>query len=375
MLQLHFTSASLRRVLLKLVIVGVCLTVAGCGSSDSGATEPEANGQPLVIQGEEIADESLWQQAQQEGSLTLYSGMSENRESALLAAFTDQVGLEVELVSIGGSELTERVLSEKGASALNADVIRQAGGALIQTLEGKDVFAKHCNRFWESLPDELKSEDCLWWASLQSVVALVHNTEVGDEGVTVSTWQDLLDPRWKDKVAVQYIAAGGSKYAIAAFEHMKFGVDYWKKLADQHPAIYTSIGDTVTNVARGEVSIAPATASIAGTAKSDGAPIEIVLPADGVPAYSQFLGLVADAPHPAAAKVFLNWSASKAGQTGVSEVTRDYPVRSDVSPPTVGGEKLPARDEIDIFTPEAKEEYYTMRDQWVETWSDIFDYQ
>src|SRR5690606_8237463 len=145
--------------------------------------------------------------------------------------------------------------------------------------------------------------------------------EVLPDDIEVSSWADLTNPELKGLMGLTWIGHGGSSYARGVYEVNEFGSQYWEHVAAVEPSIQTSIGNLVTEIERGEVAIGPAAVSIAGNAKGQGAPIEVVLPDEGVPAYSQFVGLVDGAENSAAGKVFLNWMSSVAGQNAVAKIT------------------------------------------------------
>ena len=75
--------------------------------------------------------------------------------------------------------------------------------------------------------------------------------------------------------------------------------------------------------------------------KEKGAPIAFVAPADGLPATPVMAGVADRAPHPEAARLFLDWWASPRGQA--HQQTNSYlyygSVRKD-APPMPGGTKL-----------------------------------
>lgn len=382
-----------RRALMALLAT-MALVATACGgsgdstASDDGAT-PEApaettgeatsgeaaESEGLVLMDEEIADADLWQAAQDEGTITLYTALSEARELAILERYKEDTGLDVDVVRLGGGRLFERVMSEHGADLLGADVIRQTDVTLAQDYQEAGVWEPYCHPFWELSDPELQEEDCHYWTSQQPVYAIGYNTELVDEADAPQSWEDLLDPKWKGNIGLAHIGAGGSTWARDLFLRNEFGVEYWEALAAQEPFITGAAGAVTEGNARGEFAVAMVLPGSQGIAAADGAPLEIVMPSDGVPTYSQWLGLAANAEKPNAAKVFLNWNMSLAGQTAIAEAAGDYPVREDAPGPTAGGViPLPKRTEVDLRTPELTEEYETERDAYMEEWFSIFGY-
>lgn len=375
------------------VTATMALVLTACGGGDAGSgddTEPTAGGggatadeadpsasegEGLVLMDEQIADAETWAAAQEEGTITLYSALSEARELAMLERYTEDTGMEVDLVRLGGGRLFERVMTEHGADQLGADAIRQTDRTLAETYMEEGVWEPYCHPFWDMSDPELQQEDCNYWTSQQPVYAIGYNTELVEESEAPTSWEDLLDPKWKENICLAHIGAGGSTWARDLFLRNEFSVEYWESLAAQEPFITGAAGAVSEAMGRGECAVGMILPGSQGIAAAEGAPLDIVVPSDGVPTYSQWLGLAAGAEKPNAAKVFLNWNMSLAGQTAIAEAAGDYPVREDAPGPTAGGViPLPPRTEVDLRTPELTEEYETERDAYMEEWFSIFGY-
>ena len=70
--------------------------------------------------------------------------------------------------------------------------------------------------------------------------------------------------------------------------------------------------------------------------KSKGAPVEFVYPPSGLTATPQPWGIVKEAPHPEAAKLFLDWFLGVPGQTANVTYQFTNSPRADVPPPPGG---------------------------------------
>lgn len=360
-----------------LLIVGLLVFAVGCGDDEeegSEATSSDGGGE-LVIDGEVIADEELWAAAQEEGTLTLYTAISEEREQAIDEAFEEQTGLKIKLVHGTGSETFQRVQSEHSAGKLQADVIRETDVTLARDLDDLGVYQEYCPAFYDEFPEDVKGPDCHYWAPIMDVYALAYNTELVDASEAPTTWDDLLDPKWKGKIGLPYIGAGGSTWSRDLWLRKEKGVEYWEALAAQDPVLSTETAATTDQLVRGQIEVAMAIPPTVGSLIRDGAPLEVVLPEDGVPAYSVWTGLAEGAEHPNAAQVFLNWSASMAGQKAVAEAAGDYPTRPGAPAPVIAeGTTLPPADDVNMVFPESEPEYASEREAWNKEWLRIFNY-
>jgi iron(III) transport system substrate-binding protein len=367
-----------RRTGLVAMSLAVALAAAGCGGGDEGGdggSAGTADDGGLVIDGVEIADAELWEAAQAEGTLTLYTSISEDRENAMVDVFREQTGIDVEVIRLNGSQLYERILTEAGADLLVADVVHNAEIEYSTVLEERGIFQDHCPPGLEAIDPELQRDSCGFFISQTPIYALGYNTSLVEESAAPKTWQDLLDPKWSDgKIGLAHIGAGGSVWTRALFLRNAYGVEYWQQLARQEPLIAGGAAAVTTEMARGEVQVGAVLPGNQSLAASQGAPLALVLPEDGVPAYLDTAGLTQAAPHPNAGKVFLNWLIALPGQTAIAEKSGDYPVIDAAPGPDFNGEELPPRTELDLAFPGLTPEYTTQREAWSDEWFETFGY-
>jgi iron(III) transport system substrate-binding protein len=361
----------------RVAVVAAALAVASTGCSGSAGTGSEAPpaGEPLVIDGEQIADADLLAAANDEGSFVIYTSATEQRARAVLDAFRDAVGIDYELVRLAGGALSQRITGEHAAGQLGADVVQQSDYSLAIAAKDEGVFAPYCPPAKDSLPQGSTDAQCTFWPAQDGVHVIIYNTEMVSEQDSPKSWDDLLDPKWAGKFNMPYIGTGGSTWARELMLRKDKGVEFWEKLAAQKPVLTASSSTTLEAVVRGESPIGNAVTGAALEAIGQGAPIAMNFPTDGAPAYSTWTGLTSSAAHPAAAKVFLNWLASKAGQTVVAEEGGDYAVRADVPPPRANGKPLPTRQEAGLVYPEQWPEYLSERKPYQDEWLKIFNYQ
>lgn len=356
-------------------IAGAVLVTSACaggGLLQTGGGGGSEEGGPLVVDGEQIASADLYRAAREEGGLTLYTALSTTRELAIDAAFEKQTGLSVTQVPLPGDELHSRVTSEHDAGELQADVIRQTDREHAEDYLEEGVWEPYCPPLLAKIADDdLTEPDCNFWASQTPVYAVGYNTEQVPEDEAPRSWDDLLDPRWQGKIGLASVDAEDGTWARDLYLRKEKGLQYWKQLAAQKPHITGSAGAATEANASGEVAVAMVLPSTQLLAADEEAPLDVSLPEEGLPSYALWLGLSGTATNPNAAKVFLNWSASLAGQTAVARVG-DYPVRDDAPGPKVGGVRLPPRNEVDVVNVESWEEYGAKRERWTDQWLNIF---
>lgn len=137
----------------------------------------------------------------------------------------------------------------------------------------------------------------------------------------ISSFWHFLDPKWKGKIAFRDIRIGGSGATnIRFFYHnRKLGPEFIKRLlSEMEVTLFRDARQSVDWLGHGKFAICFfCVSSQVGSAKKQGLPIETFGPLkEGAALQSQSgsIGFMKDAPHPNAAKVFLNWLLSREGQ-------------------------------------------------------------
>jgi iron(III) transport system substrate-binding protein len=148
---------------------------------------------------------------------------------------------------------------------------------------------------------------------------------------------------------------------------LMFGLDWSQKLAEQRPFFATQAGPLVTGTVRGEYAIYLSSnqADIINQRKA-GAPVKQIRLAEGVGITQISMALIKNAPHPNAAKLWIEWNLSEEGQKALAAVGLG-PVRKGVmaSEPeaTLGNSAILPRDD----TPEAIAKLGDRVKRWEET--------
>jgi iron(III) transport system substrate-binding protein len=156
-------------------------------------------------------------------------------------------------------------------------------------------------------------------------------------------FRDLLDPKYKGKIVWWDPRAGGGGSNAAAFIHQRHGEDAFKKIfVDQEPVLVPNNTDVGERMARGTfpIGIGGDLADVLKPYVDAGMDIDIrLISLEPDWAWSSVgygtTTLFNRAPHPNAAKVFLNWLLSKETQTKMSAELKRNSRRTDVPPASV----------------------------------------
>ncbi len=174
---------------------------------------------------------------------------------------------------------------------------------------------------WSAIPGTQKASDAAWWADYGGYVAIGYNSAVVK--TPPKTFKDLLEPIYKHMVGINNSptvagAAFAAVYAAAlanggSFNNISPGVAYFQQLNKE--------GNFVPVVAGPSTVQSGATPIViwwdylqASEVKPEVKTWKVVIPSDGVYASYYDQAISADAPHPAAARLWEEYLYSVAGQ-------------------------------------------------------------
>jgi ABC-type Fe3+ transport system substrate-binding protein len=272
----------------------------------------------------------LVEKAKKEGEVIWYTTLSipESREVADMFEKHHSF-LKVKIVRSGGGALVNRVVSEFSAGAHIADVILGAdsrGG--VPVFKSKGIIAAYQFPNRKFVADELKDKDGFWTSMYQLTIALAYNKGMVNPGDVPKTYEDLLDPKWRGRKILndseQFVWFG----TLLNHWGKEKGLAYFQKLAKQDQVFQRGARGRLQLVIAGEFPLTITYASHVQGYLDQGAPVEWV-PLEPVVVSPLSILLAKNAPHPSAARLFIDFLFSKE----VHEKLRDFkriPSRTDV---------------------------------------------
>lgn len=346
----------------KLLAPAVGLAIAAAGLS--GAAQAQ-----LVVNGETIADAALLAAAKKEGVLDIHGTWIPRNQKVLSAAFTKDTGIKVNFVRATSRKMYPRVLAEHTAGRLTADFVDLTDVTFILDLVGKGVLTvPHKTPSWDKIKTRLKDPQGRWVTFMLLTQSIGVNTALVKPADEPKSFKDLLDPKWKGKIGMPTIDAGGSAFSVQAFLREVVDPDFWKKLAAQKPRVYPSVSPTVTDMVRGEVSIALAGSTTVLNQRKSGAPAKVIIPEEGLPAFPLSGGVTSSAKHPNAAKLYVNYITSARGGSVIA-TTGNYSTNPDADIPTGPGVTFPPASKL--WSVEANH-WIKVREAYSTEWRDTF---
>ncbi len=317
-------------------------------------------------------DPKMVEAAKKEGEALLYTPLIVDQiVRPLIKDFQSRApGVQIKYVRADGLSLVSRMINEARAGRVQSDVwcivdgvspLLQAG--LISEFEVPSA---------KGLPPTLVDPKKRWVATNLGVRSAAYNTQLVPKAQAPRGYGDLLDPRWKGKIVWNPKSMTGAWGFIATVIKGKGedeGMKYLRALAKQNIVpLPIAIRAILDHVIEGEYAIGlEMNNTHAAVSAAQGAPVAWV-PLNPVSETIQVAGITKGAPHPNAARLFIDYMVSRAGQ----EVFRDnnyLPMRPEISAkipelkPEQGGYKavLYSPEEIDADI-----------ERWAKIYEDLF---
>jgi len=255
--------------------------------------------------------QSTMEKAKKEGKVMWYSSLTLKISQEVCNLFNSKnLGITCELHRDGSSKLFRRYRQGK---IFRADVMHTSNIGQFITMHDKLKFiAPYKPKGTEGFLPNFKTDDGRWTILRASVMVPVYNTKLVKPEQVPTSYLDFLKPEWKDKLVIADPNYGGFATITMIALVNKFGLDYYEKLAANNPRRWGSAAGTLTLVERGEALMT--TGAVAYTTYNHikkGEPIKMALPKEGVPFVRSPASVLAKAPHPNAARVFMDFLFSQ----------------------------------------------------------------
>jgi iron(III) transport system substrate-binding protein len=307
--------------------------------------------------------------AEQEGQLVFYCHENEAGTAGIMEGFNkDFPNIKTSYVRAQTGALYNKILSERSAGRFDVDVIQ-----LSDLAPAIDFQKKGGYEFYVSPESGAYKKDHLstpngsfFWTGVDPA-GIAYNTDKVAAADAPKGWQDIVNPRWKGAISCKIVASGLQFVQWYALRKI-YGPGFWKEFAKLNPHAFDSRVQLFDRLSKGDDTITaigeyPAYILF----KGKGAKVEFVAPPDGLVATPLVVGAVNKAPHPEAAKLFVDWAMSQRGQAWYQSNPNLYygSVRID-APPMPTGVKLSS---LKLLYPADWDDYAAQRDVFAKEWN------
>ena len=289
--------------------------------------------------------------ARREGSLTFYTSLHEQNLPAILAAFEKKYGVKVKPWRSGADKVLQRAVAEAGAGRYDMDAVHVGSGELEALHREKLLMEIRSPHQAKLLPAAMPSHRD-WAPTYLTVFVQEYNTNAVKQGELPKRWEDLLDPRWKGRLAVEERDDDWFGRLAEAMGEQK-GIDLFRRIVAANGVSVRKGHSLLGNlVVSGEAPFALASHyNVSESAKKKGAPVGWIA-LEPVVARANGIAVARKAPHPNAAILFYDWLIGDEGQKLLA--TRDYPPASVNVPSPLASASLKIIDPAKSLDEEGK---------------------
>jgi iron(III) transport system substrate-binding protein len=272
----------------------------------------------FLSSGDGLAAGSLEESARTEARVVFYSSINTPQLQALADAFAKRYPqIKLSPYRASGDRVIQRIMTEAYAGNFAVDVF-SASGFKIQVGKEKGLTARFAPEPSAYYDDGLKDPDG-HWTNLHSLPnTMAYNTKLVPASEAPRNYQDLLQLKWKGKIAVN---PRDPEWYVNLQRRMgkETAREFLKKLAAQNAGLHESHSLLAQLLAAGEYDAAVNSYTIRiALDKQKGAPVRWVFD-EPVITYLHPIALAKNAPHPNAGKLFMNFLLSREGQTVLQE--------------------------------------------------------
>ncbi|WP_346362910.1 putative 2-aminoethylphosphonate ABC transporter substrate-binding protein [Bosea sp. (in: a-proteobacteria)] len=252
----------------------------------------------------------------QKTKVTVYTAL-ENDQLGPFKASIEKAVPEAEVVWVRDSTgvITARFLAEKDNP--RADMVMGLAASSLLMFEKAGLLEAYKPNGADALKPVFRdANEPYTWTGMDAYLGVVCFNTAEAKGVPVPTsWKDLLNPALKGKIVMPHPASSGTGYLMVAGWLQSMGeAEGWKFMDGLHEniAAYLHSGSApCVQAARGERTVGLALDMRGASEKSKGAPIEVVIPKEGVGWEMEASAIVKGSKNLAVAKKVADWSTTK----------------------------------------------------------------
>ena len=277
------------------------------------------------------ASDDLVKAANKEATLLLYGGATLQHMTLLIENFNRvHPGIKVNYLRKSGSSLFELIVRELRAKTYNADAYVPLHIDQAMYLAERKLLTRHLSPERSAYPEQAKDRDGYWTTLYQTGHVYAYNTRQVNPKDAPRSYDDLLQPRLKGKIIMDEEEDFWYAAVLEILGKEK-GQSFMRALAQQQPVFQGSKTLMMQLLCASEVALAfPVNFNQANDAKKRGCPSDFVViePQTQPPPF--VIAMAQNAPHPAAAKLFIDFLLAKEPQRFMQENIFRQSARLDV---------------------------------------------
>jgi iron(III) transport system substrate-binding protein len=246
--------------------------------------------------------------------------------------------VKIEFLDMGSREILERVRAERNRP--QADLWWGAAHTTFQTAADENLLASYRPTWADKVAAGSHDPHDLWYGTYQTPEVIVYNRDAVKPEEAPKDWDDVLDPKWRDKILIRNPNPSDSMRAIFGAMIWRFYKDSgkpdqgydWLRRLDANVHEYTADGTLLMQklVRREGLLSLWNLPDVRIYKEQKGFPIDYVFPASGTPVITDGIAVIKGTPNEEEARKFYEFVTTP--ESLVLAATRYYriPVRTDI---------------------------------------------
>lgn len=292
-------------------------------------------GQSVTNKGEEVktAEGTQVEAKAASGDITIYTSQPEEDIQKLIENFNKKnPDVNVNVFRSGTEEVVSKILAEKEANAVQADLLLVSDAVTFEALKEKDMLETYKSSELEGIDSKYVDKDNMYTGTKVISTGIIVNTN--NVKVDPSSLNDLLKPEAKGKVIMPSpLYSGAAAYNVGVMTRTEgLGWKFFEGLKSNEVQVDKGNGAILKAVAGGQKDYGLIVDYMAVRSAKEGSPVKFIYPEEGVPAITEPIGIIKGSKNLDAAKEFVDYILSEEGQQVAADMGY-APVKSSVKAP------------------------------------------
>jgi len=246
--------------------------------------------------------------------------------------------VDVQFLDMGSRQILERVRVERNRP--QADLWWGASHTTFQTAAEENLLLEFRPSWADKVPETARDPKDLWYGTYETPQVIAYNTDAISAQDAPHDWDDVLDPKWRDKILIRNPNPSDTMRAIFGAMILRFYKDTgsadkgyeWLRKLDANVHEYTADGTLMMQkLARREGLITLWDMPDVRLYKEQkNFPVGYTVPSSGTPVVIDGIAIVRGGPNVEEAKRFYEFVTTPESLTYAAEKYYRIPVRTDL---------------------------------------------
>ncbi len=269
--------------------------------------------------------------------LTLYYSHAADWTDPIIKEFQERTGIKVNLVGAGTGELVARIRAEKDNPL--GDILWGGGSDSYQVIV--DLLEPYAHAHMDAVYAATRDPQNRWHGTTIDPMVIIYNPKLVAPEDVPTGWKDLLNPKFKGRIAHADPARSGSAFMALIIQLLSMGGDnavgwaYMKDfVANLEGKLLGSSSGTFKGVSDGEYAVGITYEEAALRYERAGANVKVVYPVEGSSKVPSPIAIIKGGKNTENAKKFVDFILSKDVQSLMGDLNKRT-VRKDLELPSI----------------------------------------